>query len=240
MAEPTDAVAAPARYRVELLVSERPDVRVEGIHAVVGRWLDGSDHHSQRKPYSVTPLFADGDGTFAFEVNVLTETAAIRLARSSGRGAIRFGTHAFEANNRRVTEVARSTWPALATAPPSNCWTFHFLTPTTFRSGSIYQPLPVAGSVFGHLRTVWNTFAPVEPVSVDFRVVGLSVVDLDGRVESVEIRGRPVRGFVGTVTYSAASKATGLLRELTALARLAEFSGVGARTTFGLGVVRHE
>ena len=227
----------PVRFRVHLDVVDLPFFRPEWIHARVARWLDDDEHHASRKPYAVTPLFRTDDGSAAFDVNVLTVPVARRFLERATRGAARFGQVTVGARDRRVSVVEAVSWQGLASVDPQSTWTFEFLTPTTFRTQGRYQPLPVAGSVFGHLRQVWRRFSPI-PIDVDVAAAGVTVVDLEGRVESVPLRSEVLRGFVGTVTYAAAADDPEILRGFTMLGRLAAFSGVGSRTTYGMGVTR--
>ena len=238
IADPFPVTSGLVRFRVDLADVAPERVRPEGIHATVCRWLDAvDDHHLPRKPFSVTPVFREGDGRVAFEVGVFSAGAAERMWERSRRGPVRFGPLSVPADRRRVSVVEARSWKDLCSAPPARSWTFEFLTPTTFRSGSLYQPFPLPGSVFGHLRKIWNVFGP-GVAEVDFGSVGLAVAAMEGRVESIVLRGRSAAGFVGWVMFQAPSAGDDAARMLSAFAQLAAFSGVGARTTFGLGVTR--
>lgn len=256
-------VAVPARYQIGLQIDDPDRVTSNGIHAVVTRWLDndesnprhrnnskrvprpvtaerpesGPDHHDTDKPYSVTPLFSTPEATHVFEVGILVEEITERLLLGAARGAVRFGNLSVGAAQRSVSLVATQEWDALSEAAPTSRWTFEFVEPVAFRQRKRYLPLPEPGSVFGHLRKAWNLWAP-STMDLDFKEVGLVKLSQTGKVETRRIRDETAVGFVGQVTYAARSPEPEHLRKLTALAHLAEFSGVGSRTTYGLGVTR--
>ncbi|RMH70932.1 MAG: hypothetical protein D6683_14900, partial [Actinomyces sp.] len=134
-------------------------VTPRGLHAVVSTWLDGPDdeaHQRSRKPWSLSPPFAAPGGRWAFEVGLLDDALAARLAEGAAVGTpLRFG----EAWGRSagVSLVSGASWAELvASARPRRRWTLRFVTPMTFRHRQRHQPLPVPRSVFGHyLECVW-------------------------------------------------------------------------------------
>ena len=118
---------------------------------------------------------------------------------------------------------------------------FHFLTPTTFRSGGVNATLPTADLVFGSLTRRWNAFAPfpVPDEEVPELCRLLIPVAFSLRTRQVDFGSYQQTGVVGRCRYEAPR---GLpphtYRWAATLARFATFAGIGAKTTMGMGQVR--
>lgn len=131
-------------------------------------------------------------------------------------------------------------------AQPTNRITLQFVSPTTFRQGNKNMPLPVPRLVFGSLATRWNHFCQqpelhpdilgyvdqhVYPVAHDLSTV---LLDYGG--------GQKYVGFTGTCTFGLNppknDEALELARQVAVLADFAFFSGVGQKTTMGMGQTR--
>lgn len=124
---------------------------------------------------------------------------------------------------------------------------FEFLSPTAFTigqrafGGGGNIPLPMPRLVFGSLSRVWNAFSSVE---VDYttgqKAEGLIVIARH-KVETCEpvvLRDSLQIGFIGSCTFEFTKKATDEFRRtISALSILARYSGVGKKTTMGMGEV---
>lgn len=211
-------------------------IRPEGIHAVTCSWLDGDAHHADRKPFAATPAYQVADGRVSYEVVAFTDRAAIAVREGMSRPA-RFGRLEFPAGSLELTEVGRIDWSDLEASPQVPVWSFQCLTPLVIRSSTFQGVSVTPGTFFGHLRKLWRRHAD-RPIDVDFERAGLVVEGHDLEMVTAVLRGERVGGFLGPISFRALHGDRGTLRSLTALARLAEWTGVGARTTFGMGVVR--
>jgi CRISPR-associated endoribonuclease Cas6 len=121
-----------------------------------------------------------------------------------------------------------------------------FATPTTFHSQGRSLPLPLPRLVFGSLIDRWNAYAPLR---IDPEV--LAVVDqaaiigrYELRTEMVPLGGGLQVGFVGRCGY-VLTPGRGLRpadeyawRVMHLMAAWAFFSGIGAKTTMGMGTAR--
>ncbi|MBC7343990.1 MAG: CRISPR system precrRNA processing endoribonuclease RAMP protein Cas6 [Clostridia bacterium] len=117
---------------------------------------------------------------------------------------------------------------------------FRFCTPTTFRQGDLDLPLPVPALVFKSLLDLWNLHAP-KPI-----VLGPHALERGLALASCRIRTRRffdghafIPGFVGLCEF----RLTKVLSDeeaaaVRALAAFAFFSGIGRKTTHGMGLVR--
>lgn len=135
-----------------------------------------------------------------------------------------------------------ATWQELWDLPPARTVGFVFCTPTTFRQGDLHLPLPVPALIFRGLWEVWNLYAPKGiALSVETLERGLALSSFGIRSAYVFDGHAKIPGFVG---QAAIRFVRGLgeeeARALRALAGFAFFSGVGRKTTHGMGLVRVE
>lgn len=119
-----------------------------------------------------------------------------------------------------------------------------FVSPTAFRATARhYIPLPQPELVFASLLDRWNRFAPFQlprELYEQFRS-SIAVEEADIHTDTVNFArgGRTnVIGFTGRVTFRLFVKDREARRQIAALAAFARFSGVGAKTTMGLGQAR--
>ena len=116
-----------------------------------------------------------------------------------------------------------------------------FASPTSFRSKEMHVPVPLPNLVFGSLVERWNHFSPVT-LSPEMRRFADEVVALSNyefRSRTVDQKGRgAIIGGVGRATYSALSGDRYWLASMQMLADFALYSGVGVKTTTGMGQVR--
>lgn len=141
----------------------------------------------------------------------------------------------------------RTTYETLAAAqllqdgnlPRKVALLFH--SPTSFQSKGMHLPVPLPNLVFGSLVDRWNTFSPVT-LSPEVRRFGEEMVALSNyRLESQVVPqkgGSPLIGGVGRATYSALGGDRYWLATMQMLADFALYSGVGVKTTIGMGQVR--
>lgn len=121
---------------------------------------------------------------------------------------------------------------------------FTFASPTSFnKTGGHQMPLPLPELVFGSLIERWKAFAsvPLHPDLLAF--VKECVVISQHRIQTERVsfersdRGAVV-GFVGDAAFTIQSSDAYWLGQLQMLAAFARYSGVGVRTTMGLGQAR--
>lgn len=127
--------------------------------------------------------------------------------------------------------------------------TFRFITPTVFTTSApagdrLYYPLPDPRLLLSSLLRVYQQF---QPISLDEHRVCqldevfshyLEVQALDIRSSRVQAGKTKLPGFRGTVTVRSCRTAPEVMRALAALGQLAFYSGVGAKTAYGMGQVR--
>lgn len=224
--------AMPSRWAVPLTGDAQAMQRHEARHAVISRWLDHTreDHDRQYKDWSLGSMRATPAGA-AMEIATLTPTAAIRLHAHASPGQ----TLRLDGATHHVTAapvlLETTSWEELAAACRDRVWTLRFHTPATFRQKQRTSPLPKPESLLQGLADQWTHWTG-RPVDVgSFREVWVSDLDLSSQV--LRLRGQTYSGATGTVTFRANSAQA--QTQVGPLFRLAPFTGVGSKTTWGLG-----
>jgi CRISPR-associated endoribonuclease Cas6 len=144
------------------------------------------------------------------------------------------------------TGWARTTnWQSLVSVPATRSITFSFETPTAFNLGDrefllFPEPLPLWES----LMRVWNNYSPLnykmERQLVRESVVKSTVVaECNLWTETLYFPKYTQKGFTGTCRYTFESE-NDMIRYLAILAAFAPYSGIGYKTTMGMGQVRVE
>jgi CRISPR-associated endoribonuclease Cas6 len=140
----------------------------------------------------------------------------------------------------------RTTYETLAAAQllqeggPARRVSLTFHSPTSFQSKGMHIPAPLPNLVFGSLVDRWNTFSPIT-LSPEVRRFAEEMVALSHyRLESDVVfqkSGAPIIGGVGRATYTALGGDRYWLATMQMLADFALYSGVGVKTTTGMGQV---
>ncbi len=216
-------------------------------------WLHAADPHRAGvvhklpgpKPFTVAPLHRR-DGLLCFTFTLLDDTLWPLVGHTLPNGA--------------AVEIADDRWPVapdgwqvthrsyaelVAMAGTETRFTFHFRSPTSFRSQEMHYPLPDPVLAFQSWLTRWNTFAP-EPLRLNVNT--LDLVSAHVAISRHRIETRAVTfdrftqvGFVGHVTYRVVKRRLlndDLLRRFNILADYAPFCGTGHKTTQGMGQTR--
>jgi CRISPR-associated endoribonuclease Cas6 len=137
-------------------------------------------------------------------------------------------------------------------------FSFHFATPTFFKRGGgptypdLIVPLPLPDLVFGSLLRNWNQFALTSFVEANLlkEICSHHLEMTHHRISSQlarlvfprddgTYRTTTFPGFVGSCSFRLVElHDRTIIKTLNALADFAFFSGIGAKTTMGFGVVR--
>src|SRR5215470_4630469 len=137
-------------------------------------------------------------------------------------------------------------------------FSFQFATPTFFKRGGgptypdLIIPLPLPDLVFGSLLRNWNQFSPASFLEANLlkeicshhlemthHRISSQVARLVFPREDGTYRTTTFPGFVGSCSFRLVElHDQSIIKTLNALADFAFFSGVGAKTTMGFGVLR--
>lgn len=116
--------------------------------------------------------------------------------------------------------------------------TFHLATPTAFRQGKYDSPLPTRDNVFKSLCDRWNTYSesPINPEVIEY----IFPSRFDIKTEVVKnYDTHTFIGCVGEISYRILGDVEPLvIKQINALADFAMFSGIGRKTTMGMGIAR--
>jgi CRISPR-associated endoribonuclease Cas6 len=144
-------------------------------------------------------------------------------------------------------------------ADPPDSLTLHFAAPTGFHSKGTNMPLPVPDLVFGSLLSRWNAFGPaaLPDLLTDFVEQQVVVHRYETATRMPRFKQGSIQvGFVGEVMYTLlkrnpslskhnptlaerlAAEGESLARALHLLAAFGFYSGIGIKTTTGMGMVK--
>ena len=250
------------KYTFNLICRESGAVRGLGgaeAHGLLFRLLKEVDeaattslHNAVEKPFALglpdgswnreKELAMSREGEmYSFTVSCLTpEMAGLveQVANVWPGRSVRLGTGVFSGKGV-ITEFSGGVqYQDVLTRPrlPGDI-NLEFRTPTSFRQRGTQILFPLPERVFGSLLHRWNTFSPLKLPDHDFSLVRVKRYTL--RTEMVAFDKYMVAGFVGRCAYNLPAKYYDLLAfQVHALARFADFAGVGYKVTMGLGEVR--
>ena len=115
---------------------------------------------------------------------------------------------------------------------------FYLATPTAFRQGKYDSPLPTRDNVFKSLCDRWNTYSeiPINPDIIEY----IFPSRFDIKTEVVKnYDTHSFIGCVGEIGYRILGDASPeIIKQINALADFALFTGIGRKTTMGMGMAR--
>lgn len=235
----------PSTWDIAFDIPEPRLVRPSGVHAFLARVLaEESDAHRNRKPYCLTGVSIKY-GLAVVGVSFINDGAAAIFSDVTAGEDVWFGKSDDGAGTvaapPRLTREA--TWEELAEIGPREGWGIELRSPMCFRRGKLSQPWPSPERILNSLADNWE-LGTGEEFPLEFpEVSALAITDV--RLETVRtpLTPTPTAGAVGSLEWRWAPNAkyapdTEGAAAVSALLGLAEFSGVGAYTQFGLGQVR--
>ncbi|MEH2076180.1 MAG: CRISPR-associated endoribonuclease Cas6 [Nostoc sp.] len=112
-----------------------------------------------------------------------------------------------------------------------------FSTPTAFRQGQYDTTLPTRESVFNSLLSRWNKYSGIELSQIAFESIFPSFVNIHTEILA-DSRSKFI-GILGEVTYKILGAVEPIqIKQINALADFALYTGVGRKTTMGMGMTR--
>ncbi|GAB2520889.1 CRISPR system precrRNA processing endoribonuclease RAMP protein Cas6 [Nocardiopsis aegyptia] len=218
-----------------------PSVSPSHLHALACHLLEtpASDHTAQTKPFStaLAPITSTATPGTHLVVAWLDEPTEPDLARRLAT-PVRLGPRTI-----RLNPVDRHTQPytRLAACPPAPKARVEFTTPAYVKRGKRQMPLPEPELLLTGLARRWAAYSPqpLPPAAVTEMLETVHLARHDIRTLPAGSGPHQRTGFVGHAVFAlppGTSRAA--QRAFAALWTFAEFSGVGAQTTHGLGHVR--
>lgn len=236
-------------------VDELPRYPGRALHAICYDWLARGDDDlaaqlhttSGTAPFTVALLPAWRDHPPHLRVTLLDD--GLRAAFETGLAQ----TPEITVLDQPVAlptagpDVQRTSYASVDTsAGTARRVRLRFITPTSFRSGEMHQPLPVPVSCYQSWLRRWNTFAP-EELRINVAVLDLveehvAVARYRLQTEMARLGGpRRMVGFVGAVDYvilRAGKIGATWQHAINVLADYAPYCGTGHRTSQGMGQTR--
>ncbi|MEH1784840.1 CRISPR-associated endoribonuclease Cas6 [Nostoc sp.] len=112
-----------------------------------------------------------------------------------------------------------------------------FSTPTAFRQGQYDSTLPTRESVFNSLLSRWNKYSGIEFPQIAIESIFPSFVNIHTEILA-DSRSKFI-GIIGEVNYKTLGQIEPIqIKQINALADFALYSGVGRKTTMGMGMAR--
>ncbi len=213
-------------------------------------------HEAPRKPFTLTP-FPRRNGEVVLRVTALNDalfTPFIEALLARAGEGLMLGDRAYRL--ARVTATPEGdalagyvSWEALREAEPTDAVHLRFLKPTVFATSRPdrrvrYTPFPEPRLVLNSLLASWEAHSPYpygERGAAALREVFALDAELGGfrdlRFHRVPAGKGFFPGFTGRVEIRLYSDSLEARAALGRLGALAFFSGVGAKTTYGMGLV---
>lgn len=215
--------------------------------------LQGADRISKGE------LMLSPDETYWLRFTILYppifERFMSHFLNGEGRPVIRLGSALFLIKEIIATPEGHpwagyTSWRALVSgAQPEPEITLDFISPTAFGFGQQswgkkIMVLPQPETVFGSLARSWNALAPpilqLDRETLRQYLDDHTIVQRIDHLSTQMLRFRQAYqvGFVGTVTYGLMHDDTYMRGQLNSLAGIAFYTGVGYKTTMGMGQCR--
>lgn len=197
---------------------------------------DSMPHTAQHKRFSVGPLFAGGMGRARWRLGWLAATEPRPIPATVALGPARCEV--------QLARPASVTFAELLATPPVRQVELRFVSPTFFARKGRDLPLPDPVLVMRSLASRWDAHAPLELALPADVLTGLlnsvHLNEMTGETRRAQVSGAMWQtGFVGVARLALTKAGDHVTAQVfTALARFAEFAGVGAQTTHGFGAVR--
>jgi CRISPR-associated endoribonuclease Cas6 len=231
-------------------------VTPRGLHGLLFKVLADCDsakatwlhEHPEPKPFS---LWAEKDNhgrVQTLHYKTITEESADALTKAWQNAYEKNTPLQLGLNSYHIAQLSVLPYPdfaQLASQPlPSHPQqqTLHFLSPTDFKQGPVYLPLPLPRNVFGSPLRLWNSFAP-QPLHIDNEWLNWCEQNVYVKQHNIHTVTLPLNdrssltGFVGTVTFRAHKGDDQQLQIWHTLGTFATFCGIGRKTTMGMGAV---
>lgn len=213
-------------------------------------------HGARKKPFTLTPL-QEGNNRVRLRFSSLDDklfhtflTSLLQIAPDGvPLGATPYRLVRVLANPQEHPLVGSATWETLRSAPPLGELTFVFHSPTVFATSkpggrNRYTPLPEPRLIARSLLEKWQAYSPY-PYGAKEEAALLNLFELDLELASfhglqfhrVQAAKGFLPGFTGEVRLRLHSESVLVREALGRLASLAFYSGVGAKTPYGMGLV---
>ncbi len=236
-------------------VGDIPATLSRSLHALVLKWLALGNpsiaeavHNSQNSPLSISGLLGNRRPTgtrmgdyFYFRIGILDANLVEPLLRGFEQWEIQklvLADFPFLLRNMYALPgthrlAGAADYGMLLNSPQVlTNMELNFLSPTSFKQNQGIQTFPLPELVFNSLHRRWNAFAP-EAYQLPSREWNALVTAYDLKTYALKMEGGAEIGAQGWVCYRFNEPETAKIA--TILANFAFFSGVGRKTSMGMG-----
>jgi CRISPR-associated endoribonuclease Cas6 len=223
---------------------DEPDYRPFTVSTLHGaRVNDGIQVLQAGQVYRLRLTLLDGGGLWQRLSGHFLETSALTLRLDKAQLQL---TRVISTPSTDASGWAGySDWQTLAAALPRGVITMRFASPCAFSLGERrFALFPEPLLLWDSLVRSWNRYAPevlqVDKVALrEFVTQQVLVSDYDLHTGKAVFATHAQKGFMGSCTYQVKSN-QGCAPQVAALAEFARYSGVGSKTTSGMGQARIE
>ena len=204
-------------------------------------------HSLPFNPYSQYCLYDSGSNQIVWRINALTDEAAQYLIKPmQGRESLfikKLGSE-LQVTAKTLEELPLKSITDLVTNDQAQKSTIEFITPTAFKSKGSYVFIPSVRLIFQNLLMrygqVYGADKEIDPETIDFIDEHVSITSYSMRskyFDNVMKDNKKLPAFIGSINLSAKGpqQLLGLVRMLI---KFAEYSGIGSKTSMGMGGVQ--
>lgn len=183
----------------------------------------------------------------ALTEEVFTALNKILLTKFTSKAKINLNGNDFSITNVALEPTSDNAWGGITSfeeiyehAAAESEITLLFHSPTTFRHKGMNLPFPGSSLIWGSLLEKWNAFAPITISSElkDYADEHIAIARYNLHTSIINLANAKQVGFTGKCQYLCLTRDSQWLRQINALADFALYSGVGAKTTMGMGQTR--
>lgn len=210
-------------------------------------------HKAEQKPFSISVLRGDlstgverriaWGGVARFSIrSYRKELSALLEDVNAGwqNKDVRLGTAWFNIKSVSVPRESKKRYTDIyMSTSNTEAVELRFLTPTSFRQVGTQVVLPLPELVFGSLLHKWNNNSEIPfPQEIYSDLNSIRITKHSIKTSLCHFDSYKIIGFTGEVAFVASAKNPLFSMFINALAQLAEYSGVGYKSTMGLGEVK--
>lgn len=203
-------------------------------------------HQQSLKPYSTYCLWLGGN-VYEWTINLLTERAIKNFGLFFNRPNFeKLNLNALSDATIKVLDIKIEEFSESALAnlfyneDTNNSWEIEILTPTAFKRDGEYfyfpDPKLIIQSAMIKYSTAFEGETIFDQTMLDEMMRYIRVTNFKIRSKPFYVHGNYVPGFVGKLSLKVTKNNT-LARYIHQLLRFAEYSGIGIKSTMGMGAV---
>lgn len=216
------------------------------LHGVIMESIDTEYaeflHNQSFNPYS--QYVTRGNQSLIWSLRALTNTAAQQVLEPIGQlqkfKLKKLGLTAHVQSQVKKT-IALSELTNLIHGSKQDRFKLTFLTPTSFKSKGVYQMLPslhlIYQNLIQHYSHVYDGEKEADPETVDYLASSTKILSYALSSKNYLVGAQKIPGFLGSMTIEVKGSQP-LIGFAHMLFRFAEFSGVGIKTSLGMGGIK--